>query len=1446
MKSFIFSMIKSVQENCVTFSCRLCAGLSSFFWTNLFTKKLIFYGALLLFGLGFMPNSYSQLVGGAAVKANFGVEADAHANLLQFGNLGGPPNTDDWFNHVYPGTGRGVIDETNAAARRTSILANNNFSFSERQVVFPLDPINYPNVPFPVVDGYLWIDAVYGRDTNSAQGNSDSSIFTSTSDKNPDNPITWNLGSGSVPQKDDIIDAMAHLRGIGPHDPTTNPGFPADDRPFNELWAFASATLRATSGSKHIDFEFYRTIVTYNSGDLHFGNTGPDGGRTAWTFDADGDIVVPGGIIVSVDYENGGVNPDVRIRVWMDEAVFNGLNAKANRPFDVIAGTFEKGELTGNFGYGRINLKAGDTSTNIFGRVNEEAATLGPPWGTLEGPNAAFFDNYQPFQHVEIGINLTAFGLDRRGTSDPCSNILGSILVKTRSCAGGNNDPFTCEQKDFAGPFPFGFTVHPDVDLAVDRVITCTNPSATITASNVIPPGSTLAFYGPDPTPLDKTDGIGPLIPADNTEPPQDLDRSIIVGGVYAVVVAPAGFTGCTDTAYVTVLEDKAPPVASCSGTNVSCNGANDGTAGVVASEGTGPYTYLWAPGGGTTANITGLAPGKYTVTVTGANGCTATCDYTVTQPDVVTLATSHTDVSCNGAADGKLKIDSFHGTGTATFYLKTDLGPFVLTDQATIEAGSYGPGTYVIKVTYPDGKNPPGSGVCEKTETETITQPTALVASDGHTDVTCNGGSDGSVTITFSDGTTPYTVSFNGSAFTAQSSPKTYAGLTAGTYPWTVKDDHGCEVSGSEIVGQPTALVASDGHTDASCNGALDGSVTITFSGGTGPYMVNFNGGGFATQTSPKTYSGLAAGSYSWTVKDSHGCEQSGSEIVGTPSAVEASDGHTDVTCNGGSDGSVTVTFSGGTGPYMVNFNGGGFATQTSPKAYSGLAAGTYSWTVKDSHGCETSGSEIVGQPTALVASDGHTDVACNGGSDGSVTITFSGGTGPYMVNFNGGGFATQTSPKTYSGLAAGTYSWTVKDSHGCEQSGSEIVGQPTALVASDGHTDVTCFGGSDGSVTITFSDGTIPYTVSFNGGAFTAQTSPKTYSGLTAGTYSWTVRDDHGCEKSGSEIVGTPTAVVVGAEHTAITCFGGSSTLTVSATGGTGSYTYSIDGTNYQASPTFTVVAGTYTVYAKDANGCIDTDTEIVPEGPSCGYGCTPGFWQGGSGKQLWDSPTDPIAIAVGFTTETQISAVLPGVAGLCEIPTSLKMIDAITLGGGNCRKLIRHGVAAILNATTLAEYPLPTGINDVAGLKAAIIAAVTNNCGCEALATELAANNELNHDLCGTITNDLSNTLISNAALQYSLSESTTAKTNSFKAHPVPFKDQLTVSYDFNYVTDVKIEVFNARGIVVASKYDGQGYLNKEVLLNIPATGQAEVYLVKVTTNRGSSVQKVISSR
>ncbi|WP_169051733.1 hypothetical protein, partial [Flavobacterium sp. H122] len=122
-------------------------------------------------------------------------------------------------------------------------------------------------------------------------------------------------------------------------------------------------------------------LIDYVPGDVVFGNTGNDGGRTAWTFDADGDIMVPGTLIVSIDYEGGGTKPNVRIRVWMHQSILANFNSLPNRPFNIDPVSFETG-LDAN-GYGYVRIEALDNSTpNIFGRVNKEAATLAPPWGS--------------------------------------------------------------------------------------------------------------------------------------------------------------------------------------------------------------------------------------------------------------------------------------------------------------------------------------------------------------------------------------------------------------------------------------------------------------------------------------------------------------------------------------------------------------------------------------------------------------------------------------------------------------------------------------------------------------------------------------------------------------------------------------------------------------------------------------------------------------------------------------------------------------------------------------------------------------------------------------------------------------------------------------------------------------------------------------------------------
>jgi hypothetical protein len=1612
MKSFIFYTIKSVQEHCDTFFCRLCAGLSSFFWTNAFTKKLIFYGTMLLFGLGFMPNSYGQLVGSSAVRANFGVEGDAYANLLQFSNLGLQPlpteakGTDDWFVDLtkYPNgtdpvlTGRGVIDQT-------PIILGKNEDLVRGQSV--------PNFTMVTSNGtdYLWLDAVYGRDNNNAQGNKDASIFTSTSDKNPDNPITWNLGSGDVPQKDDIIDVMAHLRGEGP--------FPNADgiRPFTTLWAFAAATLRSTDGDKHIDFEFFRTAVTYTEGDLNFGNTGTkdpitnlytEGGRTAFTFDAngidnvlggagaadDGSVDQPGTIIVSIDYQNGGTKPDVRIRVWMDETVFNNYNnSAAGRPFNVVPGSFEKGEQSGTFGYARIAAKEGETIINIFGRVNAEGTTLAPPWGTLEGPNAKLFTEYQTYQHVEIGINLTAFGLDKRGGtgSDECSNLLGSLLVKTRSCAGGNNDPFTCEQKDFAGPYPFGLAIEPNVEpLALDPITCLTPPSPTFTLSGTVETpfaGARIDFYGPAVSLTDKGPLLTPtaLIPDATTGVVSlaGVPRPAVTGDfVFTAVASSINFPGCKVEKTVSLHVDLTPPEPTCDGTNVSCNGGKDGTASVdVVGSDTKIFTYLWAPGVGTPAipgdatnkTIIGLAAGTYTVTVTGPNGCTATCSYTVEEPDEVTLATSHTNVSCNGAGDGKLTIDSFDGTGEPSFYLKTGGGDFVSTTKEAIEAASYGPGTYIIKVTYPDGNN---VGVCEKTEEEIITQPDAVTLDISSTNVTCNGDADGKLSIDSFSGTgapTFYLKTGEGNFVEMSELAIEGGSYEPGTYTIKVEYPDGnnppgsgvCNTAQDETIIQPSVVTLVTSHTNVTCNGATDGKLTIDSFSGTGTALFYLKTGlGDFVSTTKEAIEAASYGPGTYVIKiaypDGNGnvaaCEKTETETITEPDPVTLAASHTDVTCNGAADGKLIIDSFDGTGEssFYLKTGGGDFVSTTkeaieaasygpgtyiikvtypdgnnvgvcekteeeiitqpdavtldisstnvtcngdadgklSIDSFSGTGAptfylktgegnfvemselaieggsyepGTYTIKVEYPDGnnppgsgvCNTAQDETIIQPSVVTLVTSHTNVTCNGATDGKLTIDSFSGTGTALFYLKTGlGDFVSTTKEAIEAASYGPGTYVIKiaypDGNGnvaaCEKTETETITEPDSVTLAASHTDVTCNGAADGKLIIDSFDGTgePSFYLKTGGGDFVSTTKEAIEAaGYGPGTYIIKVTYPDGnnvgvCEKTETEIIGEPTAVVAAAEHTTIECVGGSSTITVSATGGTGSYMYSIDGENYQAGATFTVTAGTYTVYAKDTDGCIDPDTEIVPEGVVCGYGCTPGFWQGGAGKQLWDGvQPDPIGNFVGFTTTTLLSSVLTDVAGNCGIPADLTMIEAITLGGGNCRKLMRHGVAAILNASTLAEYPLPDGISDVAALKLAIETAVSN-CDCEELASKLAANNELSHDLCGTITQ---------TQAQPTITELSTAKTTedaSFTAHPVPFKDQLTVSYDFKYVTDVKIEVFNTLGNVVASSHDASGYLNREVSLNIPYTGQAEVYIVKVTTNRGSSTKKVISSK
>ncbi len=449
----------------------------------------------------------------------------------------------------------------------------------------------------------------------------------------------------------------------------------------------------------------------------------------------------------------------------------------------------------------------------------------------------------------------------------------------------------------------------------------------------------------------------------------------------------------------------------------------------------------------------------------------------------------------------------------------------------------------------------------------------TASISSQ--TNVACNGGNTGSLTVTASDGTSNYSYSWSNGSSTSNTSSttNTISGLTAGTYSVTITDGSGCTATASATITEPTVLTASGQVTsNVTCNGGNNGAATVNVTGGSSPYTYAWSNGA-ATQS----MIGLTAGTYSVTVTDANGCTATAGITVTQPiSGISASAIATNVSCNGGSDGAVDLTVTGGTAPYTFVWNN----TATTEDMI-GLEAGTYSVTVTDANGCTATESVEVTEPAVLSASGVATNVSCNGGSNGAIDLTVTGGTAPYTFVWS-----NTATTEDMIGLEAGTYSVTVTDANGCTATESVEVTEPTVLSASGVATNVSCNGGSDGAVDLTVTGGTAPYTFVWSNTATTED-----MIGLEAGTYSVTVTDANGCTATESVDVTEAILIASGQVTSNVTCNGGNDgAATVNVTGGSSPYTYAwSNGETTQSMLGLT--AGTYSVTVTDANGCTAT---------------------------------------------------------------------------------------------------------------------------------------------------------------------------------------------------------------------------------------------------------------
>ena len=631
-----------------------------------------------------------------------------------------------------------------------------------------------------------------------------------------------------------------------------------------------------------------------------------------------------------------------------------------------------------------------------------------------------------------------------------------------------------------------------------------------------------------------------------------------VAAGTYTVTVTDANM--CTTTASTTVGQ---PAVlnATASSTNVSCNGLADGTLNAGASGGTPGYSFAWSNGLGTSPTVNSVGPGTYTVTVTDNNMCTATATATITEPAVLAATATPSPVSCNGANDGSVMVDVVGGTPGYS-YLWSNAG-------TTPTISSLAPGTYTVTVT--------DLNMCTTTASATVIEPNALSVSGNVSNESAVDAEDGAIDITASGGTMPYSYNWG-----AQGTDPDLVSLPPGTYTVTVTDANMCTISASFTVNAFDApMITVDNVSDVSCNGNNDGAISISVNGGISPYTYSWTGP--SNPPANEDITNLLSGIYTVTVTDNIGTTAVETITVDQPSAITISvTSSSDVSCNNANDGNIDMSVTGGTPVYSYDW-GIGIANQD----LFGLGGGTYTLTVTDGNGCTAAGpSVVIDEPDPIVITlNSLNDPDCNGGTNGSIDVSVSGGTPGYTYAWTGGGNA-----EDFSGVGAGTYTLTVTDSRGCtEVSTAYTLDEPTAINVFSNITNVSCHGLSDGAISLTVSGGTPGYTYSWDNGLPPAQNQ----TGLGAGTYFVTVTDANGCEVVEGPInITEPDEIILSSSVTNASDAGDDGAIDLSVSGGTPGYTYNWN-TSATSQDLSGLASGCYTVTVTDTNGCTATDS-------------------------------------------------------------------------------------------------------------------------------------------------------------------------------------------------------------------------------------------------------------
>jgi uncharacterized protein (DUF2141 family) len=604
--------------------------------------------------------------------------------------------------------------------------------------------------------------------------------------------------------------------------------------------------------------------------------------------------------------------------------------------------------------------------------------------------------------------------------------------------------------------------------------------SATACAFSV--PLSVAVISQQDPSCFDSSDGFI-LVEAeggspdytyaiDGSTPTSDGLFTDLAGGTHFIEVFDNDGISTSITVFLNT-PDLLVGTAEITATN-PCSNQSMAAITIEVSGGTNPYFFSLNMGQNQQTNTFDELPnGNYVYLITDNNGCTSEGTIEISGEDDIAISIDiEQDVTCNGTADGTIALSATGGNGDLTYMIdgedNQDQGVFV--DLTS--------GEYLIYVTDEAG--------CYDSITVSIDEPTEVVVSATITDVSCNGDTDGQLTLSAQGGNgSEYTYSVNG--IIQESSD--FSSLSAGEYSIQAIDEMGCQSTDLVTISEPEPLVVEIlSIENISCLNPTSGSIELSVSGGFGSYM-------FLLDNAPipsTSIQGLAEGNYTFNIIDDNNCNQDIEfEIISEP-LVQIEIAVQDIACQGLANGSIQINSSNTTGTPIYSING---SAPQSEDTFLNLEPGDYTVMVTDENGCTAETSATITEPNALHLSvDDISDVSCFGGNDGQATFNAAGGTAPYFYQYD----LDNTNP---DGLIAGLYNLSVTDDNGCVTTTQFEINEPTEL-----QVEFT----NDGSeVKINGSGGVQPYQYSFDEGSFSDDNTTES----SSDNISASIQDANGC---------------------------------------------------------------------------------------------------------------------------------------------------------------------------------------------------------------------------------------------------------------------------------------------------------------------------------------------